>query len=362
MVKRMESYLAAIDLGTTSVEVSLLRPDGTVAAKHGFSNPWRRYGSDVISRITWQEKHPDQRCVPGDEMKQEVISVLDRMLSWQEGRTLSSLGRICITGNAAMTALFLGLDASGLGKTPFSLPFEEQRTVSISGIPCMVPASASAFLGSDSVGGAWCLPLEEDEMLMDLGTNGEMLFCHKGEIYGASAACGPAFENCTRSQGIYGSTTVSAIAGLIRRGVLTGDGILSEDMVKNGILSNGIRITADILHQIQLASAAIHATFALLLKCAGSSPESMKRIYLAGGFGFHLSLRDAVTIGLIPERLQDRVTIVGNTSLLAAEKMVREGAKAYDVFRRRIHTQQLTEDPAYESLLYSAMKLGKRNL
>ena len=213
----MESYLAAIDLGTTSVEVSLLRPDGTVAAKHGFLNPWRKYGSDVISRITWQEKHPEQRQVPADEMKRAILPVLDRMLSWQEGRTLSSLRRICITGNAAMTAMFLGLDASCLGKAPFSLPFEELKELTISGIPCMVPASASAFLGSDSVGGAWSLPLGEDEILMDLGTNGEMLLCHSGEIYGASAACGPAFENCTRSQGIYGSTTISSIAGLISR-------------------------------------------------------------------------------------------------------------------------------------------------
>ncbi len=359
----MESYLAAIDLGTTSVEISLLRPDGTVAAKHGFLNPWRKYGSDVISRITWQEKHPEQRQVPADEMKRAILPVLDRMLSWQEGRTLSSLRRICITGNAAMTAMFLGLDASCLGKAPFSLPFEKLKELTISGIPCMVPASASAFLGSDSVGGAWSLPLGEDEILMDLGTNGEMLLCHSGEIYGASAACGPAFENCTRSQGIYGSTTISAIAGLIRRGGIAADGTLSEDMVRNGILSNGIRITADILHQIQLAVGALYATFSMLVQRAGMEIKELKRIHLAGGFGFHMSIRDAVEIGLIPYQQRDRIRVAGNTSLLAAERLVTmddEGTALYDVFRKRIRVFQFAGDPEYEKVFYESMKPGKR--
>ena len=381
----MERYSAAIDLGTTTIEVSLLREDGTVIARHGFQNPQMKFGSDVISRMTFLSKNPEN-----EELREMLFTsfreVLTNMLSWQKASFPSDISKIVVTGNTVMSAILLNVSTEPLGSFPFGMPMAHTGELSLFGIPVFVPVGASAFLGSDSCGGAWVIPLEDREMLMDLGTNGEMILFHDGKWHGASAACGPAFENCTRAQGIYGATTLSKIAGLLKRGKLPSDGTLPEEIAKYGIYEDGtipgeedaqdsagaeysktasvakkkMKITPKILHEVTLASAAIYATFSMLLKRAGIKEENLKQIYLAGGFGFHLSLRDAGIIGLIPEALLPKVKIVGNTSLLAAEKMVISGIEDYDSFRGHIVTHQLAKDPDYEGIFYSSMSLRSR--
>ena len=355
----MDKYLAAIDLGTTTVEASLLRPDGSVAAKHGFSNPQIRYGSDVISRMTFLQKHPGTELLR-DGVLQEMRDTLTKMLSWQNAAYPSDLERIIVTCNSVMAAILLKVPTEPLATAPFGMPLAHTGEFQLDGVTVQVPVGASAFLGSDSCGGAWVLPVEEDELLMDLGTNGEMILMHEGRLHGASAACGPAFENCTRSMGVHGSTTLSVISSLLRTGRIPGDGTLPAEIAEKGIESMGVRITPKILHDVQLASAAIYATFLSLIRRAGCGIPDIRTIYLAGGFGFHLSLRDAGTIGLIPEVLLNRVKISGNTSLLAAEKMTLEGVEGYDAFRSRVTSHQFAGDPEYESLFYSSLALTKR--
>ncbi len=360
----MCKFSAAVDLGTTSVEVSLLRQDGTVAARSGFRNPQARFGSDVISRMTYLQKHPTSVELK-DAVQKELYRTILKMLSWQGDFGPEAVERVLVTGNTVMGAILQGALTASLSHAPFGMPVTSHTETRLLEIPMSIPVGASAFLGSDICGGAWVLPLGENELLMDLGTNGEMILCHEGRLYGASAACGPAFENSTRSQGIYGSTTISVLSNLLRRGVLSGDGILPPEIAESGIESNGIRITPKILHDIQLAVGAIYATFSMLLRRAGLEPVQLKTIYLAGGFGFHLSLRDAVTVGLIPEQLRDRVSVSGNTSLLAAEKLVLSGAaglQSYDTFRRGLQTIPFAEDPEYEALFYDSMVLQSRKL
>ena len=373
----MGRFSAAIDLGTTTIEVSLLREDGSVVARHGYKNPQMKFGSDVISRMTFLAKNPENDELR-EMLKQSFREALTNMLSWQKASFPSDLSKIVVTGNTVMSAILLNVPTEAMGIFPFGMPMSHTGEFSMDGIPAYVPVGSSAFLGSDSCGGAWVLPLGENELLMDLGTNGEMILLHDGKWHGASAACGPAFENCTRAQGIYGSTTLSKIAGLLKRGKLSGDGTLPEEIAKFGIYEDGtipreedadisssgsrkkLKITPKILHEVTLASAAIYATFSMLLKRAGIRQEELKQIYLAGGFGFHLSLRDAGIIGLIPESLLQRVKIAGNTSLLAAEKMAVSGIGEYDSFRQHIVSHQFAGDPDYEGIFYSSMSLRSR--
>ncbi len=358
----MERFIAAVDLGTTTVELSLLRQDGSVVAKSGFMNPQSRFGSDVISRMTWLDRNPES-----DEMRvileQSLQQNLSKMLSWQKAEFPQGLERIIVTCNTVMGTILKGASTAGLGQAPFGMPFTENATTSLFGVPMEIMVGASAFLGSDASGGAWALGLGENEMLMDLGTNGEMILLHGGILTGASAACGPAFENCTRAQGIYGSTTLSVLSNLLRRGTIKGDGTLPSEIAENGIESNGIRITPKILHSVQLAVGALYATFSMLLKRAGIGSGELERIYVSGGFGFHLSLRDMVTVGLLPEQVIQKVKVSGNTSLLAAEKLAAEGEsgeKDYREFRKRIVTHQFAGDPEYEGAFYSSMILQQR--
>lgn len=404
----MGSYRAAIDLGTTTLELSLLKEDGSVAARRGIPNPESRFGSDVISRMTYLQKHPESR-----ELLESVLlsfrTVLSEMLSGQEAAYPDDLSGIVVTANTVMASILLGLSTESLGRAPFHMPFVETREFDLDGIPVWVPAGASAFLGSDSCGGAWELPLKEKEILLDLGTNGEMLLCYNGKIHGASAACGPAFENCTRSMGIYGSTTLSVIADLIKRGKLSPDGNFmdsksmdpnSEDMKftdgrsmnpsskdtkltggrsmdpssgdtkkadgrskdKYGGVSDRLEITPKILHEVQLASAAVYATFSMLLKCAGCPVKELRTVYLSGGFGFHMSLRDAGSLGILPEFLLDRVKVSGNTSLLAAERMVMDpkALSGYTAFLKDVITHRFAGDSEFETLFIDSMILKPR--
>ena len=368
----MDKYYAAIDLGTTTVEVSLLQADGSVVAKHGFLNPQKKYGSDVISRVTWQIRHSEDPEIT-DCVAESIRDALEKMLSWHRGTFPGDIEKAVVTGNTAMAAIFMGYYAGSLGHAPFLLPYDETEDVDLSGIPCTVPAPVSAVLGSDSVGGAWALPLGEDELLMDLGTNGEMLLRHDGVIHGATAACGPAFENCTRAQGIYGSTMLAAIGRLLKRKKLPADGTLPQDVAERGIYDDGtvpepgkekaagkMLITPKILQEVQMAKAAIRATFSMLCRRAGVEEKNLKSIRLAGGFGFHMSLRDAVTIGILPEFLSERVKISGNTSLLAAEKMALEGMEEYEHFREKVITYQFGGDPEYEELFYRSIPYSEQ--
>ena len=361
----MEEFFAAVDLGTTSVETSLLRQDGTVAAKFGFRNPQSRFGSDVISRMTYLQKHPTSTELK-DLTQTAILAALRKMLSWQGDYDTECIRRVLVTCNTVMGAILQGALTASLSHAPFGMPVTKHTETKLKDeLPMVIPVGTSAFLGSDVCAGAWALPLGEDEMLMDLGTNGEMLLRHDGKLFGSSAACGPAFENCTRSQGIYGSTTLSVLANLLRTGKLSGDGILPEEIAESGIDVNGIHITPKIIHDIQLAVGAIYATFSMLLRRAGLEPDRLKTIYLAGGFGFHLSLRDAVTVGLIPEQLRDRVVVSGNTSLAAAEKLVMEGTAGlhdYDTFRKDMQTLQFAGDSEYESCFYESMTLTNRRI
>ncbi len=360
----MEQFFAAVDLGTTTIECSLLSPDGSAAARYGFLNPQKRFGSDVISRMTYRMRHPEDDA-PTTMVREGIRDALSKMLSWHRASYPAGLSRIVVTCNTAMGSILLGLPTDTLGQAPFTMPFFEEKEDDLYGAPMVVYPGTSAFLGSDACGGAWALPLGEDELLMDLGTNGEMILCHDGKLYGASAACGPAFENCTRSQGIYGSTTLAVLADMLRRGKISGDGRFPEEYAETGIpagsgVAGGLRITPKILQDIQLAVGAIYATFSLLVSRAGMVIEDLRKIYLAGGFGFHLSLRDACTVGILPANLRDRVTVSGNTSLLAAEKLFAEGTEDYHRFRSGVTTLQFAGDKEYEKSFYEAMVLKQR--
>ena len=354
-----DRFYAAVDMGTTTMELSLLRADGSVAAKHGVMNPQQKYGPDVISRMTWLNRHPGSTELK-DCVMEEMKDCITKMLSWQKASILMNLDRVVVTCNTVMAAILLGLPVEEMGRAPFPMPFSKTAQTTFYGVPMTVLAGVSAFLGSDSCGGAWALSMKEGEILMDLGTNGEMLLCHGDRLYGASAACGPAFENSTRSKGIYGATTISVVAEMIRRGKIVGDGTLPPEYAEEGIEERGIRITPKILQDIQLAVGALAATFSLLLKRAGLPRIEIRKIYLAGGFGFHLSLRDAGTIGLLPERLISQVAVAGNTSLLAAEKLASEknGIPGYEEYIKKITALQFAGDPEYEERFYDSMILG----
>ncbi len=320
-----KSLFAAIDVGTTTVAVSIINEDNIVIAKDGFLNPERIFGSDVISRIT-NSKKADNLIKMKDMMEQAILESYDKMLSKTEEYCSEDIKRAVISANTTMASIILGKNIESLGVSPFNMPFTSDEEIVFAKVKTRVIAGVSAFIGGDVLSGCLYLNLKDKEVLMDLGTNGEIVVKNKGKYYATSAACGPAFENCTRARGIYGSTTLSAITLLLKKKILSPDIILDDDMVKNGINlsfnSERINISAEILRDVQLAVSAIYSSLYLLIKEAELEITDINNLYISGGFGFNMSLRDSAYLGIIPEKLISKASVMGNTSLFGAEKLV----------------------------------------
>ncbi|MBQ6230103.1 MAG: DUF4445 domain-containing protein [Eubacterium sp.] len=355
---------AAIDVGTTTVAVSLIDEENRILFKDGFLNPQQRYGSDVISRITLSMRNDNLA-----KMQECIIAAIEA--SVQKGCEsiaikTSDIERAVLNANTAMASVVLGKSIENLGKAPFTVAFSEIETITLNGsVPCAVLPGASAFIGADSASGAFYIPLKSAELLIDLGTNGEMILNAGDKVMALSAACGPAFENSTRASKVYGKTTLGAISYLIKRGELRRDLVLDDEFVENGkdVVMSGVKLhlTAKIIREIQLAVAAIYSSVVFLIEEAGLTILDINKVYIAGGFGFCMSLADAENIGLLPAELIKKAVIIGNTSLLAAENLAVTGnTNEYNEYRNSIITLQPGGNDRYEELFRDNMVFERR--
>ena len=152
---------------------------------------------------------------------------------------------------------------------------------------------------------------------------------------------------------------------LIKRGELRRDLVLDDDFIENGrdIILSGVKLhlTAKIVREIQLAVAAIYSSAVFLIEEAKLKLSDIKKLYIAGGFGFFLSLADAENIGLLPAELLGKAVIAGNTSLQAAERMAVSGnLSEYDAYRKSIITLQPGGNSRYEELFSGSMVFERR--
>lgn len=340
-----------VDLGTTSVALVLMdRASGCLRQSHVFPNPQRSMGVDVISRI-------QASCNgEGKKMKQLICQALTeetRRLCQKNNQDKDELRHCLIGGNTTMAYLLLGYDCSSLAASPF-----------IPGIDCPQPFSyhhskiqivpwLSAFIGGDILAGIHACGLENDgpALLIDLGTNGEMVLSHNGHFYIAAAAAGPALEGgsltcgcpavpgaicdvklrrgCAITKtvdnklpvGLCGSGALSLCAELLRHGFLNTEGILSDSFPDEGIClgrtaaGSNLYFTAEDVRELQLATASIGAGIDTLCKEAGIRPDALKHLYLGGGFGFFLPIQDAVLLRILPSLSPGRIHPMGNTCL-----------------------------------------------
>jgi len=358
------SYFVAVDLGTTTVELAIVNSDGEILIREGYLNPEKRFGSDVISRITNSNKGYR------DELKKlinESISDKTCELASKLKLNIRDIAAILISGNTVMNSIFLGYDLAELGRAPFKMPFESVVTTELNGIKTYVLPGASAFLGADIISGVNYLKLNDGDVLMDLGTNGEMVVKNAGAYYATTAACGPAFENCTRAKGIYGSTTLEHIANLLLRRIINPELTFTEDQINSGITSTvrgqSMTLGVDVIRSISVAVAAIYSSLLMLLSRAKLDILDVKNLYIAGGFGFYVKLNNCQKIGLLPKELSDKAIISKNTSLLGAIKILMNLDTELDSFeeiRKQITVYQFGGEKEYEELFLSSLILKER--
>jgi uncharacterized 2Fe-2S/4Fe-4S cluster protein (DUF4445 family) len=379
---------AAFDIGTTTLVGELLDlHNGAVRAFASRMNPQSAFGDDVLSRIT----HASQSAEALQEVHETVLTALNEMLGEmadQAGVKTTFIYEVSVSGNTTMEHLFAGLNPHALGQVPFvpvsrrGLTLEPQQVgidINPRGRVYVLPV-IGGFVGGDTVAGIETTRLEESEspaMLIDIGTNGELALVHHGKLAATSCAAGPAFEGARIScgmraaagaveavvlkdtvkittvgggaaVGLCGSGLIDLAAELLRKGILTSQGLFAAPDALPESLPAALRervveedagaafvfareeetqsgrpllLTQRDVRELQLATGAIRAGISILLKRAGLEVAQLSRVYVAGGFGNYIRLANAQRIGLLPQALrEDQFSFVGNTSL--------EGARA----------------------------------
>lgn len=382
-----------IDLGTTTVAMALIdRTTAELRKTVVFENPQRRHGSDVISRI--------QSSLQGEgkDLKREITSAIKKhasLLCAENEQTQQEITDCLIAGNTAMIHLLMGYDCSPLAKSPF-VPTETSPAPFRHGSCdiCILPWF-SAFVGGDITAGIYACGMEEPAgsttLLIDLGTNGEMILRHDGHFYSAATAAGPAFEGNGLScgspaipgairnvrlrklrpaldtignklpTGICGSGAVSLCAEILRHGYMTKEGILTSHFPPDGILlgyspsHTPLLFTAEDLRNIQLSVAAIAAGIDTLTREAGISPSDISSAYLGGGFGFYLDPDACRELGLFSSLPVSRIRPMGNTCLRGLFRCACEPDTPTLLTRPSAHLVSLADHPYFRQQFVAHM-------
>lgn len=375
----------AVDVGSTTVAAHLCNlRTGKVLASAGMMNPQIRFGEDLMSRVSYVMMHPD-----GDkEMTKairETINELAANVAKQANRELDEIVEVTFVGNPIMHHLLLGINPVELGGAPFALATDESvriraRDLKLSlhtNTRCYVLPCIAGHVGADTAGMILSEAPHKREatsLLVDIGTNAEIVLGNNERLLAASSPTGPAFEGAqissgqraapgaiervridrqtleskfkiigcnlwsdesgfveeTKSSGITGicgSGIIEAIAEMYLAGILTRDGVIngslaekSENIIAEGrtftyILHDGeqhIHITQNDVRAVQLAKAALYAGIRLLMERIGI--VAVDRIRLAGAFGNHIEPKYAMVLGLIPDCDLEQVSSAGNAA------------------------------------------------
>lgn len=303
-----------VDIGTTTIAMEAYSEYGMKLTEYVQPNPQRVFGRDVISRIQAAE-----RPLVAKQMQGLIKQVLIQGLEEFQKKGVD-IRKIYVAGNTTMLYLLLGYATTELGYAPFKASYLEATEVELGQWSAHILPGLSAFVGSDIVAGVLASDIvtkEDIRLLIDLGTNGEMVLGNGQKMIACATAAGPAFEGMLEEgrQAVWGADLVKAVSLLLEKGILDETGLLAETYFKEGVTIGGVRITQEHVRNLQTAKAAIAAGVEILVKEYGIAIEDISQVYLAGGFGYFLEEEAAIRIGLLPKVLQGRIQAVGNSAL-----------------------------------------------
>ena len=345
-----DRYCLAFDLGTTTVVAFLMDGfTGEILSRASCVNPQSQYGADVISRIQHAmdgEAESLSRCV------RDALAELTRQAAKDAGIDPEEITAVSLVGNTAMHHLLLGIDPKPLTVPPY-MPFvSHAMEVKADFLPVAantmirILPNIAGFVGADTVG---CLvatefdKLEEMTLMIDIGTNGEMVLGNKDGFLACSTAAGPAFEGAKIScgmraadgaidhvwiengevkvsvignvtpVGICGSALLDAIAVFLKLEMIAESGrVLTEDKLLH--LAPTVALTQNDVNELQFAKGAIAAGIEMMAADLGIEIEEIQAVYLAGAFGNYMNPESACYIGLIPYELRERIKPCGNAA------------------------------------------------
>jgi len=420
-----EKFAVGFDVGTTTLAALLLdlntASDRAVASR---LNPQTRYGDDVLSRVLFARGNPQGL----QTLHETIVQAVNEMIG--ELCVRSGIGRdkiyvLAFSGNTTMQHLLCRVDTSSLGIFPFTPASRFGISVTAAELGLHVHPHGRAyvfpiiggFVGGDTVAGILATELTNTpgpRLLVDIGTNGEIVLWAKGKLTAASTAAGPAFEGARIScgmrgsegaiekvaidgrlrinvignvspAGLCGSGLIDAAAELLRHKILSPQGKLhTPDQLPRDVLpelrqrivlydgkaafllasaeesatGKPLVLTQRDFRELQLAAGAIRAGIEILLKRAGLKPQDLQEVFIAGGFGNFIRRRNAQRIGLLPGQIEHhRICYRGNTSLAGARLAalsLRARSLAEDIARQTEHVD-LSTDPDFQQIFAEAM-------
>lgn len=375
----------AVDIGTTTVVARLYeRGSGQVLAEQMQENRQRRFGADVISRIS--------ACTQGGVSTQSdlIAGQLEEMASrCMACADCKKIDEAVITGNSTMLHLYEGLNPASLAVAPFAVQsfFGRDSIRKIAGAPVYLPRCVGAYVGADitcAILASGMTEKNETALLVDIGTNGEMALWQNGTLFCCSTAAGPAFEGAGlshgmsaspgairavkaehgvisyevigggKASGICGSGVLDALNVMKQQDILEESGYISADF---SIGSSDVFITQQDVRQIQLAKAAICAGLLTLLQYTGIATQDVTRFYIAGGFGSSISSVSAAGIGLFPLELLPKIQFIGNGALGGAAMLLLNSSlrKKADSLAKSATELSLSESPVFMDYYINCM-------
>lgn len=301
--------LVAVDLGTTTIGMYLINAlTGEQMGVFVSLNPQQIHGADVISRIS------NANAGKKEELQALVLEAVENGVKKLVKERTPNL--IVISGNTVMGHLLMGYDVESLGVYPFKAEHLEQAETAICGIKTILMPGISAFIGGDVVSGLYTLGFKDSKevsLLIDLGTNAEMVIGNCDRMLALSAAAGPAFD-----QKVYGSQLIKAVAQILTEEKADRTGCLADEFFELGCIAGRTLVKQEEIRELQKAKAAVAAGITLLAREYGVQLSEIGKVYIAGGLGFYLDLDAAVEIGLFPKEFVGKMEAVGNTSLEGA--------------------------------------------
>ncbi|MFW5859434.1 MAG: ASKHA domain-containing protein [Planctomycetota bacterium] len=402
----------ALDVGTTTVVALLIdRSTGAILERAGLDNAQAQHADDVLARIDRCSRDPAalgrlQQAVCAQTLSPLIVTLL-------AGREPQQVCAVSVAANTTMLHLLAGIDPSSMGVAPFTPSFLDRRSVRAQALGLPLPPAtpvellpgAAAFVGADIVAGILVTGMDlpgEPELLVDVGTNGEIVLRHAGGLLACATAAGPAFEGAglrcgTRARpgaishlrcreapfavelehlsaaadapcpGLCGSGCIDLLAEGRRSGLLTAMGRFAADHPavrgdpeeRQLPLADGVVCTeADIAALLQ-AKAAIAAGISTVLARAGLGADELAAIHLAGGFGLHLDPANAVACGLLPGCDPARIAVVGNAALAGARRALIDpsAGKRLDALAAAVEVITLNTEPGFELCYIEQMML-----
>ena len=406
------NFGVAVDVGTTTLVAQLVdMSECRVLRTKATYNKQARYGEDVITRMIHAEKGGL------DELHQTVVKDINDMISVlcdENGISPEDITAVVCAGNTTMTHLLLGVNPKHIRKEPYIPTFSFPSPIKAKEIGITVHEEAmlyclpsvASFVGGDITAGVLASGMakqEEFSMLIDMGTNGEIVFGNSEFLVCCSCSAGPAFEGGgiefgmrasrgaiqrvevlpdlevkvttvggVKARGICGSGMIDCLAEFLRSGIINKAGKFNEgiktDRLRKGeeglefvlvwadesAVDRDIVLTQPDIDNLIRSKAAVYAGAKVLLDKIGFDFESVERFYVAGGFGSYLDIGKAITIGLLPDLPKDRFEYIGNSSLagarlcLLSEEAFRE---AIEIANRMTYIELSVDNTFYEQFV-----------